>query len=514
MTEHNSERVLPASRQAGVCLHVTALPGRFGIGEIGPDAIGFVDELKRMQLGVWQFLPLGPTAYGDSPYQSLSTFAGNEMLISTEELLRHALLKRSETDALARLPRDFVAYRRLVPLKTELLDRAAKRFFAHARSAQKSRFDDFVERSDRQWLHDYALYRVCKSLHGQRPWPKWPRAHARRDGAALRQIETEQSAQIDHLKVLQFLFHEQWRRLREYAVSQGVRLFGDMPFYVALDSADAWTNPELFQIDRAGRANKVAGVPPDYFSAKGQRWGNPLYEWPAHSASGFRWWTERMRHAMSVADLVRIDHFRGFAGYWAVPARLKTARKGAWEPGPGDAIFDAMRAELGPLPVVAEDLGVITPDVEALRDRQGFPGMVVLQFSLPDPEFDPGAVKEHCVCYTGTHDNDTALGWIRGSSGKVRDRKSVATMRDIVLSKIGGSADTIAMDLVRSAFATPARLAMAPMQDYLGLGSEARFNTPGTSGGNWRWRLQGEMLDESLVSRVQGLVDRADRTLD
>lgn len=514
MAERTTDQVLPAARRAGVCLHVTSLPGRFGIGEIGPAASGFIDTLRRMQLGVWQFLPLGPTAYGDSPYQSLSTFAGNELLISTDELLRQSLLEPGDVEALARLPDEYVDYGRLVPLKYALLDKAADRFTRAADADRKMRFDEFVDRFDASWLHDYALFRVLKAEHGQRPWPKWRSRFAGRDPAALKQLADDHAEHIERLKVIQFLFHDQWQRLRNYANEQGILLFGDMPFYIALDSADAWANPDLFRLDRRGRPDTVAGVPPDYFSANGQRWGNPLYEWSAHRQSDFRWWTDRMRSTLDSCDLVRIDHFRGFESYWAVPARAKTARKGIWEQGPGDAIFDAMRSRLGPLPVVAEDLGVITPAVEALRDRHGFPGMVVLQFSMTEPDFDLGAVRENCVCYTGTHDNDTALGWIRGNDGGVRNCKGLKKMREIVLARTGGNEATIASDLIRMAFASPARLAMAPMQDYLGLGSEARLNTPGKAGGNWRWRLRDDAPDENMVSRIARLVRDAGRAVD
>ena len=347
MTDQQSTHVLPEGRRAGVCLHMTALPGPYGIGEIGDEAHHFVDALRRMGLGVWQFLPVGPTAYGDSPYQPLSTFAGNDLLISTADLVRRSLLEPTEVFPLQQLPKDFVDYGRLIPIKNELLTRAAERFPVRANARQKARFDDFLERHDDLWLHEYALFRILKSRHKQRPWPQWEPLFVHHDERALRRLESKGAQSLETLKVIQFLFHDQWRRLRNYANESGVQLFGDLPIYIALDSSDAWANPTLLRMDRDGQPDAVAGVPPDYFSADGQLWGNPLYDWPAHAATEFRWWSERMRVAMWLADIVRVDHFRGFEGYWAVPAGAQTARDGAWESGPGDAVFEAMKVIVG-----------------------------------------------------------------------------------------------------------------------------------------------------------------------
>ncbi len=504
---------LPATRQGGVCLHVTALPGRYGIGEIGDAAFQFVDTLKRMQLGVWQFLPLGPTAYGDSPYQPLSSFAGNEMLIDTADLIRKGLISHDEAWPLTGLPADYVNFGELIPRKHALLRRAAGRFAAKADSALKAGFDRFVDRHDAAWLHDYALFRILKSEHGERPWTEWQADYAHYDRAALKRTADRFGHRIEDIKILQFLFHEQWRRLRDYANAAGVRLFGDMPICIAFDSADAWANRDILRLDEDGRPDAVAGVPPDYFSADGQLWGNPLYDWDMHAKTGYRWWVQRMRASAELADIVRIDHFRGFEAYWAVPADSDTARNGAWEPGPGDAIFDAMRAEFGSLPIVAEDLGVITPEVEALRDRHGIPGMVVLQFDVCDPDFSLDGVRDNCVCYTGTHDNDTTLGWFHGSPGDIRTADDIRAAQKAALEITAGTPATISMDLVRAAFSTRARLAIAPMQDYLGLGSEARFNTPGTSKDNWRWRVIAPQLSDDLCDNIAEAVFAAGREL-
>ena len=505
--------VLPPGRQAGVGLHITSLPGRYGIGEIGRSAFAFVDALAEMGLGVWQFLPLGPTAYGDSPYQPLSTFAGNEMLIAIDELVAAGLLSASEVAALTALPADHVDYGAVIPAKSALLKTAASRFDARAGSRMKSDYDRFLERNEVSWLHEYALFRILKSQHAERPWPEWAPEFVHHDDSALKKIEREAAAMIEQVKVLQFLFFKQWKQLRRYANEAGIRLFGDMPICIALDSSDAWANREILRIDREGRPDHVAGVPPDYFSEDGQLWGNPLYDWDMHARTGYQWWIDRLRASTELADIVRIDHFRGFEAYWSVPADADTARDGAWEPGPGDAIFEAMKQALGTLPIVAEDLGVITPEVEALRDRHQIPGMVVLQFDIIEDGFTLASVPENSVCYTGTHDNDTTLGWFMGSAGDTRKPEEIRAAREAVLRVTGGSAETVSMDMIRAAFATPAQLAIAPMQDYLGLGSEARINTPGKSSNNWRWRVHDSQLTDDLCKQIADTVSSSGREL-
>ena len=513
MTVDSQEQPLLATRQAGVCLHIASLPGPYGIGEIGRAAFEFIDSLKEMQLSVWQFLPTGPTAYGDSPYQPLSTFAGNEMLIDMRDLIDKGLLDESELGELTVLPHDYVDYGRLIPAKSRLLRLAAGRFEDRASPELKAACDRFVADNDAAWLHDYALYRILKTQHSEQPWPAWEPRYVRRDPAALAALEASADAQIADIKVIQFLFFEQWGRMRDYAHTRGIRLFGDMPICIALDSADAWAHPENLRIDRDGHPEAVAGVPPDYFSEDGQLWGNPLYDWDKHARDGYAWWVERLRATAELTDLVRIDHFRGFEAYWSIPAGSKTARTGAWEPGPGDAIFDAMSEALGSLPIVAENLGVITPEVEALRERHNIPGMVVLQFDIADENFDLESVEENCVCYTGTHDNDTTLGWFRGSPGDIRSDEEISATREAALRRTGGSPDTIHLDMIRTAFASRARLAIAPLQDYLGLGSEARINVPGTAGGNWRWRLLDSQLSPEVCDNIASMVTASDRGL-
>ncbi len=502
---------LPVKPHAGVGLHFSSLPSPYGIGDIGDAARSFVDGLVEMNMRVWQFLPTGPTAYGDSPYQPLSAFAGNENLIGLEPLVRAGLLEDSELECLLGLPMDSVDYGALIPRKSRLLKLAASRFDARAGNAMKVAFAEFVAQFDEAWLADYAVYRVLKSHFDERPWPEWPAQYRRRDSAALAGIRQREAAAIECYKLLQFFFDQQWRHLKAHASEQQVCLFGDMPIYIALDSADAWAHPEILCIDKNGTPYHVAGVPPDYFSDEGQLWGNPLYDWVHHAANDYRWWVDRIKHAALQFDLIRIDHFRGFEAYWSVPFAEATARNGSWEPGPGDELFLAIQAALGPVPIVAEDLGVITPAVDALRHRFHIPGMVVLQFAVNDPDFAPEMIDPHSVCYTGTHDNDTTVGWFQGGKEDTRSREELLTTRENALRVTGGSAQSIHLDMVRLAFNTPARLAIVPMQDLLGLGSAARLNTPGTTMNNWRWRLTGEQFTAQFRRAAAQLVGAGNR---
>jgi 4-alpha-glucanotransferase len=498
-------------RRAGVALHLSSLPGDHGIGDIADSATDFVDRLAEMQLGVWQFLPLGPTAYGDSPYQPLSAFAGNANLIGLNPLLRLGLLHEGELRELADLPREYVDFGRLIPLKRALLTRAAERFHAREGGGLRAEYEEFLHANAARWLDDYALFRVLKTAHDQRPWTEWEQAYVHRDADALARVRDEFHATIERSRITQFLFDRQWRALKAYASERGICLFGDMPIYIALDSADAWAHPEMLLLDRDGRPSAVAGVPPDYFSEDGQLWGNPLYDWAYHERTDFRWWVERVRHAARQSDLVRIDHFRGFEAFWSVPYGEQTAKNGEWIPGPGDALFVALEQALGQLPIVAEDLGVITPAVDALRENHGIPGMVVLQFEVGDPDFDLECIAENSVCYTGTHDNDTTLGWFRGNGDDTRTEQEIETTRDRALELTGGSPETIHLDMIRLAFASRAAMAVAPMQDFLGLDSTARLNRPGTTLNNWRWRMSADALRPDLIEAIAAMVHDASR---
>ena len=499
-------------RQAGVCMHLSSLSGDYGIGELGASAHRFIDTLASTGFGVWQFLPIGPIGYADSPYQSPSTYAGNLLLIDLGTLRDQGFIKDHELSSFETLSRDKVDFRQLVPLKTQLLVHAAERFGTSAPPARWAARDEFVAANDSAWLHDYALFEVLSVMHQQGIWTEWDEPCAVRDPAALKMVEKVSWRQLENIKTIQFLFFEQWRKFRAYANERGIRLMGDLPIYVALNSADAWANPELLQLDENHRPTHIAGVPPDYFSEEGQRWDNPLYDWERHAADGYQWWVARVRHAMTLADLMRLDHFRGLESYWAVPIESETAREGEWRPGPADALLNALRDSMGTLPIIAEDLGVITQGVDALRDRHGLAGMKVLQFLVTEGGFDPGGVSENCVCYTGTHDNDTTVGWFRHAlAGKGRDEEGMSHLQSTVLRHVQGRPETIHQDMIRLAFSTRAALAIAPMQDYLGLGSQARMNTPGTTDGNWGWRLQDGQFSPQLCEWVQQMLGDSGR---
>lgn len=515
-TKQHNQAILPSDRRAGVGIHFSSLPGAYGIGDIADSALSFIATLASMRIGVWQCLPIGPTAYADSPYQPLSAFAGNENLIGIEPLMRAGLIGSEEALVLKHLPHEFVDYGRLIPTKNALLATAAERFNHKMNAGKfnaelKSSYAEFLHTHDSIWLDDYALYRVLKTRHGERPWPQWELPYRCRDASAISKIRTSSAAQIERIKIIQFLFDQQWRALRTCAAQHNICLFADMPIYIALDSVDAWAHPEFLRIDADGKPTHVAGTPPDYFSADGQLWGNPLYEWDHHAANGYQWWIDRLRHAATMADLIRIDHFRGFESYWAIPAESETARYGSWETAPGDPLFEALRNALGPLPVVAENLGMITAQVEALRLRHQIPGMKVLQFAVGEPGFELADIEQNCVCYTATHDNDTTVGWFHGSNNDTRTQAESDAARANALRLTGGTADTINTDMIRFAFSSDARLAIAPMQDYLGLGSEARLNIPSTTEGNWRWRLLSSQLTPTVKQSVKKMVLESSR---
>jgi len=496
-------------RAFGILLHPTSLPGPWVCGVLGQEALLFLDWLSEAGAAFWQVLPLGPTGFGDSPYQSFSAFAGNPYLIDPEDLIRRGWLPPEGPPG---LPRGRVDYGFLYRWKWDLLRRAFRGFQEHADPEEKRAFARFCE-EEKGWLWDYARFMALKDRFGGRPWNEWPRELRLRDPRALAPLRDDPDV-LFHAWT-QWVFLRQWGEVLEYAHRRGIRVIGDIPIFVAYDSADVWAHPELFELDEEGRPTVVAGVPPDYFSPTGQRWGNPLYRWPAHEAEGFRWWIARVRQVLRLCDLLRIDHFRGFAAYWEIPAEEPTAVRGRWVPAPGEKLFQRMRAELGDLPILAEDLGVITPDVEELRDKFGFPGMRVLQFAFdgtPDNPHLPENFPEHgrVVVYTGTHDNDTALGWYRTASVEVRAR-----VRDY-LGKHGiplPAEEGVPWALIELAFRSRARLAVVPMQDVLGLGSEARMNYPSRAEGNWVWRLSEEGLAPALAQRLRTLAQRTSRIL-
>lgn len=496
-------------RSSGILLHPTSLPGSYGIGDIGPQARGWIDFLAEAGCSWWQLLPLGQTGYGDSPYQCFSAFAGNPYLISPEALLAEGFLQLEDIEDVPEFPEEQVDFGQLIPWKLALLDRAYLRFEHSASSDLRIELSDF--RADQAyWLEDFALFMALKEAHDGAPWSSWEEPLRWRDPQALASARLRLMEAVQRQIFRQFLFFRQWHNLHEYALRNGIGIIGDVPIFVAHDSADVWTHPELFHLDRLGQPRVVAGVPPDYFSPTGQLWGNPLYRWKAHRDDDYQWWLARLRATLNLVDFVRLDHFRGFCGYWEVPGKAKTAEKGRWVTGPGKDFFQKVAQALGDMPFIAEDLGVITPDVVALRELFDLPGMRVLQFAFgdnPKDAFLPHNYPVGCVAYTGTHDNDTARGWYE----RVPDNEKAFYRR--YLDRDG---QNVAWDLIRACWSSVSVLAIAPMQDFLNLGNEARLNYPGNPTGNWSWRLKEEALNEELAGKIREinyLYDRIGGTL-
>ena len=496
-------------RRFGVLLHPTSLPGPWGIGTLGQAARKFVDWLHAAGAAWWQVLPLGPTGYGDSPYQAISSFAGNQYLIDPEDYFERGWL--SEREALD-FPASWVDFGWIYNHRWAMLRRAHAGFRERAGDDDRQSFDKF-RKAERFWLEDYALYKAIKAAEQQLSWDRWPAALKSRDPAALDEARTTYAADVDFHAWCQWQFFDQWAALRKYAAERKLRIIGDIPIFVAHDSPEVWAHPEQFFLNETGQPEVKAGVPPDYFSETGQLWGNPLYRWQKHQADGFAWWIERLRTVLKTCDLVRIDHFRGFSAYWEVPGDAKTAIRGRWVEAPGQALFEAVEAALGDAPIIAEDLGVITPEVEALRDQLGFPGMKVLQFAFdddPDNAFLPHTYPEHgnYLVYPGTHDNETSLGWYRNL-----DRKRRAQVREYLLSYDleVDPARRLPQALIELALKSQALLAVFSLQDALGLGNKARMNTPATAQGNWTWRFTEAELTHELAERIRAAAEDAER---
>ena len=499
-------------RSSGILLHPTSLPSRFGIGDLGPDAYQWVDQLQHARQQWWQVLPLTPTGYADSPYQSLSAFAGNPNLISPDMLVQSGLLQPADLPEV-HFPSGYVDFDsgQVVGLKDKILALAWERFQSGAAPALQPLFDAFCAQ-EAAWLDDFALFMALKEVHGMRSWLEWDEEYRLRQPGALARASQELSARIFEVKFRQFLFTQQWQALHEYANAANVHLIGDVPIFVSADSADVWANPQYFMLDENRRPIAVAGVPPDYFSKTGQLWGNPLYDWQALQKSGYVWWAERLRKVLSQVDVVRIDHFRGFEAYWAVPFGSRTAEPGKWVKGPEYDLFNAVMGRLGEAPIIAEDLGVITPEVNALRTRYNFPGMRILQFAFSgaiEHRFLPHNYDQNTVVYTGTHDNDTTLGWYENSC--------TPSERAFIKRYLGyencerQDASEISWDMMRLAWASVAVLAVAPLQDVLSLGTQARMNLPGQPSGWWRWRYPKESLTPQILDRLQALTETYER---
>jgi 4-alpha-glucanotransferase len=496
---------VPEYRASGVLLPVTALPSRYGIGDFGPTACAWIDRLGEAKQGWWQALPLGPTGYGNSPYSSLSSFAGNELLISPDRLIEDGLLRASDCEGAP--VGAAIDYPAVFTFKRRLLETAWANFSGGARPDLRASLDRFCY-EQRHWLEDYALYRALKAKYGGACYLDWPLELVQRRPEALNAARQELTSHIDNVCFAQFLLFRQGSRVKEHARSRSIGLIGDLPFFVSLDSSDVWANPELFLLDENHRPSLVAGVPPDYFSAEGQLWGNPVYNWDALRHTGYEWWLERLRALLSHVDIVRLDHFRAFAAAWHVPADATTARVGHWVPGPGEEFFRRVAEELGYLPFIAEDLGLITPDVSELRDRFKLPGMRVLQFAFDgnsDNSHLPHNFVSNTVVYSGTHDNATTRGWYEELPP--HQRQCLWNY----LKRPSGESHEVAPALMELAWASAAALAIAPLQDILNLGSEARMNLPGHAEGNWRWRATEDMLTSETFRRLHDLTQTSKR---
>ena len=484
-------------RSSGILLHTTSLPGPFGIGDFGPQSYAFVDFLADAGQHIWQVLPLAPTGYGESPYQSLSSFAGNPLLISPEKLVEHGYLSREDVAEHPDFPAGTVDFTRVIPYKFNLLRKAFQNF------RPSPELDDFAHRN-KLWLDDFARFMAIKNLNRGVAWTEW------------KELEPSDE-EVRMQKFWQMEFYRQWNELKNHCHARDIRILGDIPIYVAHDSADVWSNPDLFELGPDGRPTKVAGVPPDYFSATGQLWGNPIYRWDRMETTGYKWWIERFRATLEVVDIVRLDHFRGFEAYWEVPASEETAVNGRWVKGPGANLFEALEKSLGGLPIVAENLGVITPEVEALRHKFGFPGMSVLQFAFgTDPQaptFRPHNYPREVVAYTGTHDNDTTLGWWQstGIGDSTRSAKDIQRERAFTTAYLNADGEEINWAFIRTVMGSVADTVIIPMQDVLGLGSDARMNLPATTQGNWHWRFPDGAITPAMRDRLKQFAQLYDR---
>ena len=487
-------------RSSGILFHPTSLPGKYGIGTLGKEAYAFIDFLKKSKQKLWQIFPLGPTGYGDSPYQSFSSFAGNPYLIDFDLLIEaHLLSEEDLKDIFFGDNEEYIDYGAIYNQKYPLLRKAYENFKSSDNNEMKGSLENF-KRENSSWLNDYSLYISLKNHFNGLPWNEWAQDIKNREDGAMHHYRSELADDIEYHNFIQFLFFKQWGDVKRYANENGIKIIGDIPIFVAADSSDAWANPEIFLFDKERKPVKVAGVPPDYFSATGQLWGNPLYNWEKLKETNYSWWVERVRANLSTCDIIRIDHFRGFEAYWAVPYGDDTAINGQWEPGPGIDLFNAIKSQLGELPIIAEDLGLMTQGVIDLREATGFPGMKILGFAFDSGEendYLPHTYTKNCVVYTGTHDNDTLVGWFQ---------KAKEEDREFARNYLNSRADEeIHWDAIRGAWSSVACMAISPVQDFLGLGSEARINTPGVAAGSWQWRLKQGVLTDELAERIAKL---------
>jgi 4-alpha-glucanotransferase len=496
-------------RASGILLHPTSLPGRLGIGDLGSEAHRFADFLASAGQRLWQMLHLGPAGYSNSPYQCLSVFAGNPLLISLERLVEDKFLEPGDLQDTPSFPEHSVDYGAVIKFKTPLLRKSFEIFKMKASPAEREQFEAFIDQNA-AWLRTYSLFMALKEAHDLAAWNTWEEDLRKRKAKSLERWTKRLSHEIRCHEYQQYQFFKQWSELKNYCNGHGIRLIGDMPIFTALDSAEVWAHPEMFCLDGSGKPTVVSGVPPDYFSKTGQLWGNPLYHWDVMAKESYAWWIERFRATHALVDIIRLDHFRGFEKYWEVPGTDTTAMNGRWVPGPGADLFETVEKALGALPIIAEDLGVITPEVDALRDQFGFPGMRVLQFAFGnDPKADdykPHNYPRNCVVYTGTHDNNTTLGWFGSElEDSTQSKEEKEGERRLALKYLGSDGTEINWDFIRLALMSVADTAIIPMQDVLGLGSEAKMNLPATTEGNWRWRFTSDLLSDEIKDRLKQL---------
>ncbi len=508
-------------RESGILLHISSLPGPYGIGDLGPEAYQFVDTLESMGQKLWQVLPTGDTGYGYSPYTTASAFANNPLFINFDLLIEQGLIDSHQLESYPDFSTDKVKYQDVVPVKLEFLDIVCKSFHERASEELKRAFHRFCEK-EAYWLDDYICFIALKEAHGGQAWNTWNTEVKDRKPEALKKALVKYSPSMDRLKILQFLFDDQWHRLKAYAKEKGVKIIGDIPIYVSLDSADVWVNPELFQLDEQGEMIVQSGCPPDYFQQTGQLWGNPVYNWAAHEKSEFHWWIHRIGKLLDMVDIIRIDHFNGLAKYWEIGGQDQTAENGKWTNGPGDKLLKAVTDAFGEVPIIAEDLGEAAQEGAVLREKYELPGMKILQFSFnPLGQSNgglPESYPENCVVYTGTHDNDTIVGWFNTlgnsadlSRGRIEALHGIRNERAQILDYLRSDGNDIQWELIEVALNSKANTVIIPLQDILGLGSESRMNIPGTIDGNWTWRFEKESLSPKMIHRMLSLTKATHR---
>lgn len=493
-------------RSAGILLHPTSLPGKFGIGDLGYEAFNFINFLEAAGQKLWQVFPLGPTGYGDSPYQCFSAFAGNPNLISPEKLRDEGFLSEDDLKSVPKHKPSNIDYGTIINYKKDILRKAFENYKLNNGRIQKD-FEDFVEKNI-EWLDDFSLFMAAKEYHNGIAWPDWDKDLVVRKSDSIKKWKEELSDEVIYQKFVQYIFNKQWQNVKTYANGKGIKIIGDMPIFVAYDSSDVWANNKIFTLDKEGKLESVAGVPPDYFSKTGQLWGNPLFIWEEMEKDDFKWWRSRFSKLFDVVDIVRIDHFRGFDAFWKIPGNAETAVTGKWVKAPGEKLFNTLKKYLGDLPILAEDLGVITKSVEALRDKFGFPGMKILQFAFGtgmERKFLPHNYIQSCVVYTGSHDNDTTRAYFE------KEKKTGKDVYEHAQKYLDYYDDDILLKLIKTAYASVADMVIIPMQDILNLGTEARMNFPGKPGGNWTWRFKWEQVPDYLAASYKKLTDLYER---